>query len=115
MARAELITRAAVQDGVRKFPHHPGIVKARELAALIEPAAESPGESWLRLRMIDAGFTPPVPQIEITDGVNEYRVDMGFSTRSQVRRIDISVWSTTRTVGTGPRSSSSTTPYGVRG
>jgi hypothetical protein len=78
MARAELITRTTVQDGVRKFPHHPGIVKARELAALIEPAAESPGESWLRLRMIDAGFTPPVPQIEITDGVNEYRVDMGF-------------------------------------
>lgn len=78
MARAGLITRAEVQDGVRRFPHHPGIVQARELAALIEPAAESPGESWLRLRMIDAGFPAPVPQIEISDGVNDYRIDMGF-------------------------------------
>jgi hypothetical protein len=83
MARAELITRAAVQDGVRKFPHHPGIVKARELAALIEPAAESPGESWLRLRMIDAGFTPPVPQIEITDGVNLGRALADLGRRHQ--------------------------------
>jgi hypothetical protein len=78
MARAGMITRAEVQDGVRRFPHHPGIVQARELAGLIEPGAESPGESWLRLRMIDAGFPAPVPQIEITDGVNDYRIDMGF-------------------------------------
>jgi hypothetical protein len=78
MAGAELITRAEVQDAVQKFPHHPGIVKARELAALIEPATESPGESWLRLRMIDAGFPAPVPQIKISDGVNNYRIDMGF-------------------------------------
>lgn len=78
MARAELITRAEVRDAVRRFPHHPGIVQARELAGLIDPAAESPGESWLRLRMIDAGFPAPVPQVEVTDGVNNYRIDMGF-------------------------------------
>jgi hypothetical protein len=78
MARAGLITRAEVQDRVRRFPHHPGIVQARQLSALIEPAAESPGESWLRLRMIDAGFPAPVPQIEVTDGVNSYRIDLGF-------------------------------------
>jgi hypothetical protein len=78
MARAGLITRLEVQEAVRRFPHHPGIVQARELAALIDPGAESPGESWLRLRMIDAGFPAPVPQVEITDGVNHYRVDLGF-------------------------------------
>jgi hypothetical protein len=78
MARAALVTPLEVQDAVLRFPHHPGIVQARELAALIDPAAESPGESWLRLRMIDAGFPAPVPQIEITDGVNRYRIDLGF-------------------------------------
>ncbi|NEA34472.1 hypothetical protein [Streptomyces sp. SID13031] len=78
MARAGLATRLDVQDAIRRFPHHPGIVQARELAALIDPGAESPGESWLRLWMIDAGFPPPVPQIEITDEVNSYRIDLGF-------------------------------------
>jgi hypothetical protein len=78
MARAELVTRIEVQEAVRRFPHHPGILQARELAALIDPGAESPGESWLRLRMIDAGFPAPVPQIEITDGANGYRIDLGF-------------------------------------
>jgi hypothetical protein len=78
MARAELVTLAEVRDAVRRFPHHPGIVQARELTLLMDPAAESPGESWLRLRMIDAGFPAPVPQIEVTDGVNDYRIDMGF-------------------------------------
>jgi hypothetical protein len=78
MARAGLITRLEVQDAIRRYPHHPGIVQARELAALIDPGAESPGETWLRLRMIDAGFPAPAPQIEINDGVNSYRIDLGF-------------------------------------
>ena len=78
MARAGLVTCLEVRDAVRRFPHHPGIVQARELAALIDPSAESPGESWLRLRMIDAGFPVPVPQIDVTDGVNNYRIDLGF-------------------------------------
>jgi restriction endonuclease-like protein len=78
MARAELVTPVAVRDAVRDYPHHPGIRQARELAGLIEPAAESPGESWLRLRMIDAGFPRPVPQVVIRDGLREYRVDLAF-------------------------------------
>ncbi|MFC0626957.1 hypothetical protein [Kribbella deserti] len=78
MARAELITLDGVQNAVRRYPHHPGIVQARELVNLVDPAAESPGESWLRLRMIDAGFPHPVPQVRVSDGVNAYRLDLGF-------------------------------------
>lgn len=78
MARAELVTPSPVRDAVRRYPHHPGIRQARELAGLIEPSAESPGESWLRLRMIDAGFPRPIPQVVIKDGAREYRVDLAF-------------------------------------
>jgi hypothetical protein len=78
MARAELVAPVDVREAVGRYPHHPGIRQARELAGLIEPAAESPGESWLRLRMIDAGFRSPVPQVTIRDGLREYRVDLAF-------------------------------------
>jgi hypothetical protein len=78
MAHAGLIQPAELRESLRKYPHHPGIRKARELAALVEPATESPGESWLRLRMIDAGFPAPVPQIEVTDGKHRFRIDMAF-------------------------------------
>ena len=48
------------------------------MAGLVDPAAESPGESWLRLRMIDAGFPAPIPQVTVTDGHREYRIDLAF-------------------------------------
>jgi hypothetical protein len=78
MAHAGLVDVPELRAALRKYPHHPGIRKARELAELVEPATESPGESWLRLRMIDAGFPAPVPQVEITDGKDTFRIDLAF-------------------------------------
>ena len=46
---------------------YPGIVQSRDLLRLIDPRAESPGESWLRLRLIDAGFPHPKPQLDVID------------------------------------------------
>jgi len=67
MAHAGLVTRAEVERYVSGLHRYPGIVQARELAALIEPRAESAGESWQRLRLIDAGFPRPVPQYVVLD------------------------------------------------
>jgi hypothetical protein len=60
-----------------------GVVQARRLAGLIEPGTESFGESWLRLRIVDAGFPRPVVQIEIVDehGCVRYRLDLGWPDR----------------------------------
>jgi hypothetical protein len=77
MARAALIRVPELIEAVDRYPGHPGIVQARELARLVSPAAESPAESWLRLRIIDAGFPVPVPQAR----VQEYRLDLGFRER----------------------------------
>ncbi len=79
MTRAELVTLSELREAVRRYPHHPGIVQARELADLADPRAESPGESWLRLRIIDAGFPRPVPQIVVPGNDQDYRVDLGFA------------------------------------
>jgi hypothetical protein len=73
----DLLTALGAWEGYR------GVVRARRLAALVEPATESPGESWLRLRIIDAGFPRPRVQIEIrtAEGRLVYRLDMGWPDR----------------------------------
>lgn len=56
-----------------------GVKQLRELAAYVTDQAESPGESWTRLSAIDAGFTPPQPQIWVfLTGIGWVRLDMGW-------------------------------------
>jgi hypothetical protein len=67
MMRAGLVTTDELVRRVARLRGYPGIVQARELLRLIDPRAESPGESWLRLRLIDAGFPHPHLQYEVVD------------------------------------------------
>jgi hypothetical protein len=80
MVRADLVTIAELAGRIRRLKHFPGIVQARELLRLIDPRAESPGESWLRLRLIDAGFPFPRPQYEVIDhrGRIIARIDLAY-------------------------------------
>lgn len=66
-AHAGLITRDELMAYVAKRKGYRGIVQARALARLVEPKTQSPGESWQRLRIHDAGFPPPESQFEVTD------------------------------------------------
>ena len=79
-AHAELATVAELTAGLGPLTGFRGIVQARELVALIEPLTESPGESWLRLRVIDAGFPRPHAQVVVVDarGHQVYRIDLGY-------------------------------------
>ncbi|WP_350339745.1 hypothetical protein [Actinotalea lenta] len=55
------------------------VAKARRLAELCEPATESHGESWMRLRIVDAGLPRPEVQIPVVLGGRElYRLDAGY-------------------------------------
>jgi hypothetical protein len=67
MAHAGLVTPEEVMAYIRPMKRYPGIVQARALASLIEPLAESPGESWQRLRLVDAGLPVPGAQLEVSD------------------------------------------------
>lgn len=66
-AHAGLIDVTELIDYVARLKGYRGIVQARSLAAIVEPKTQSPGESWQRLRMLDAGFPPPEPQFEVID------------------------------------------------
>jgi REase_MTES_1575 len=78
MLHLGLIDLEALQSAVRKYPRHPGIVKARTIASIAEPLAESPGESWLRLRVLDAGFPRPQVQVAVRGPDRRYRIDIAF-------------------------------------
>ena len=67
-ARAGLIVLPEVIEYMHRLKGYRWIIQARSLATLIDGRAESPGESWQRLRIHDAGFPPPVPQYEVVDG-----------------------------------------------
>jgi hypothetical protein len=45
-----------------------GIRRARIALSLVDPGAESPRETWLRLLLIRAGFPPPRTQVPVYDG-----------------------------------------------
>lgn len=66
-AHAGLIDLDELADYVARLKGFRGIVQARSLASIVEPKTQSPGESWQRLRMLDAGFPPPQPQFEVVD------------------------------------------------
>ncbi len=79
-AHAGLATRDQLRAEVGAAYRHPGVKQARELVQLVEPRTESPGESWTRLRLVDAGFPSPEAQIVVCDqaGRQVWRIDLGY-------------------------------------
>ncbi|HKV19015.1 MAG TPA: hypothetical protein VJR50_08265 [Mycobacterium sp.] len=55
-----------------------GVRRARTALALMDGGAQSPGETRLRLWLIDDGLPPPRTQIRVSDGYAEAFIDMGY-------------------------------------
>lgn len=80
LLRTGSFTQPQLVDGVRRFRGMRGVIQLRQLAPLVDPRAESPGESLLRLRWLDVpGLPPPVPQVPVEDdhGRVVFRLDLG--------------------------------------
>jgi len=79
-AARELVDPDAVLTMLERWPGERFVRQARQLAGWIEPLAESKGESWLRLRILEAGFPRPRAQVPIVDhhGRELYRLDLGW-------------------------------------
>ena len=82
-AHSGLVTPHQLMADLDRWRGFPGIVQLRDLVRAVEPNTESPGESWLRLRLLDAGFPRPRAQIEIIDAFGQvvFRLDLGYEDR----------------------------------
>jgi hypothetical protein len=82
LAHAGLIRPMDVRAYLAQLKGYRGIRQARVLARYIEPKAQSPGESWTRLRLIDAGFPKPVAQADVLDAAGGQRyLDLAYVRR----------------------------------
>jgi hypothetical protein len=65
LARATHLKIADVELLADRYKGRRGIRKARTVLDLVDPGAESPQETWLRLLVIRNGFPPPQTQIPV--------------------------------------------------
>ena len=88
LASADALTRIGavrpmdVRAYLTELKGYRGIRQARVLARYIEPKSASPGESWTRLRIIDAGLPTPEAQLEVVDAAGQRRfLDLAYRRR----------------------------------
>lgn len=78
LLRAQLLTAADLARFLVDRHDH-GVVQARDVLGLVDPRAESPPESVLRVVLATAGITDGVPQLEVRDHKGFVaRVDLGY-------------------------------------
>lgn len=79
MARAGVVDVGELAEYAARLRKQPGVVQARELAAVVDAGSESPGESWMRCRMLDAGLPRPTLGHTLTAPSGQFwRLDAAF-------------------------------------
>ena len=80
LARVTRLKVADVELLAERYKGRRGIRNARKVLDLVDPGAESPKETWLRLLVIRHGFPRPQTQISIYNeyGVRIARPDLGW-------------------------------------
>ena len=80
LARATGIKVDDVLRVAQAHPHSPGLRTLETALELVDPGAQSPRESYLRLLLIDAGFPRPQTQIPVlgVDGIPVAYLDLGW-------------------------------------
>jgi hypothetical protein len=78
MARAKKLDVVELAASAERGSGRWGVVRVRRALPLIDPSAESPPESWVRVALVLGGLTP-VPQFEVRDrGLFVARVDFAW-------------------------------------
>lgn len=81
MARVGGFDAAELVAGLGRFKGYRGVVRLRVVAAMVDPRAESPGESALRFRWHETpGLPPPELQVVVlgSNGVERFRLDLAI-------------------------------------
>lgn len=72
-----LITHDELLLMLPRYARRRGVIQLRDLAAIADGRAESPGESWTRLELHDRGLRLFTPQVWAeVPGVGRYRLDL---------------------------------------
>ena len=78
--RAFSVDKLVAESG--RFAGYRGVIQLRALAPFVDPDSQSPGESILRLRWLDAGFPRPKCQVEVpAPNGGSYWIDIGLEER----------------------------------
>ena len=73
------LTCADFERMLIRFRGRRGVKQARELAPYAVDTSESPGESWTRMVIIDAGLQAPTPQVWVhLPGIGWVRLDLAY-------------------------------------
>ncbi|WBQ08011.1 hypothetical protein [Kribbella sp. CA-293567] len=89
LLRSGRVERADLEVLLDDYAGHRGIPQARQIFKYADSRAESPGESWLRLRLLDAGFGRPELQMRIKGPDRDYRVDVAYPDPVDNRRLGL--------------------------
>lgn len=73
LARADLVDPPTLIRAADEISGR-GVLQLRSLARIVDPGAESPGETLIRLPLVDAGIGPLETQVPVCRGA--YRVDL---------------------------------------
>lgn len=78
--RLRVFNQVALHNEVRRFARRRGVIQLRQLVAIADGRAESSGESWTRLEIIDAGLPVPQPQFVVMwQGQELFRLDLAYA------------------------------------
>jgi hypothetical protein len=73
------LTHHVMKHGLLRYFRRRGVVQARELVPLADPRSESPGESWVRMDVIDRRLPMPEIQWWVHEGGRRvYRLDLAW-------------------------------------
>jgi hypothetical protein len=89
LLRSGKADRWAIRAASAQYEGQRGIQQARQILHYADRRAASPGESWLRLRMIDAGFGRPELQTRLKGLSREYRLDIAYPDPVDGRRLGL--------------------------
>jgi hypothetical protein len=79
MTALNAFTLDALAAATVRFKGYRGVVQLRTLVLIVDPRAQSPGESILRLRWLDTGLPRPECQVEVeTPWGAPYAIDIGL-------------------------------------
>jgi hypothetical protein len=80
LVQATDVKIADIEQLIQRYRGRRGISGARAMMQLVDPGAQSPKETWLRLLLIRAGFPRPSTQIPVRDELGRIfaYLDMGW-------------------------------------